>query len=87
MPMSNFNLRNITPNVMSLLKREAVKQKKSVNSLILQIIERDFGIAHQTKKAVFHDLDYLAGTWSSKDKKAFDEKIKSFEKIDKELWS
>lgn len=85
MPM-NFNLRNIAPDVMSLLKKEAVKQKISVNSLILLIIERSLGIAHPVKKNVFHDLDYLAGTWNDEDKKIFDENIKSFEKIDKELW-
>jgi len=87
MSASNFNLRNVAPDVMSLLKREATKQKISINSLILQIIEQNLGIAHPTKKAVFHDLDHLAGTWSNKDKKAFDDNIKSFENIDKELWS
>jgi hypothetical protein len=86
MSTSNFNLRNVAPDVMSLLKKEATKQKISVNSLILLIIERGLGVAPQTKKNVFHDLDYLAGTWSDKDKKTFDDGTKSFEKIDKELW-
>lgn len=87
MSTSNFNLRNVAPEVMSLLKKEATNQKVSVNSLILQIIERNLGVAHQTKKTVFHDLDYLAGTWSDKDKKEFEANTKSFESIDKELWS
>ena len=86
MSTSNFNLRNVAPNVMSLLKKEAKKQKISINSLILLIVERGLGIAHQTKKNVFHDLDYLAGTWSDKDKKTFEASTKSFEKIDKEFW-
>jgi hypothetical protein len=86
MSTSNFNLRNIAPDVMSLLKKEATKQKISVNSLILMIIERGLGIVHQTKKNVFHDLDYLAGTWSDSDKKAFDDSTKAFEKIDEEFW-
>ena len=86
MSTSNFNLRNIAPDVMSLLKKEATKQKISINSLILLIVERGLGIARQTKKNVFHDLDYLAGTWSDKDKKTFDDSTKSFEKIDKEFW-
>lgn len=86
MSTSNFNLRNVNPSVMSLLKKEATKQKISINSLILQIIEQSLGIAHSPKKVVFHDLDYLAGTWSQKDQKEFSENIKSFENIDKELW-
>lgn len=87
MPATNFNLRNVAPEVMSLLKREATKQKISVNSLILKSIEQSLGIARPAKKAVFHDLDHLAGTWSDKDKKAFDAKIKPFENIDNELWT
>jgi hypothetical protein len=87
MSTSNFNLRKITPDVMVLLKKEATKQKISVNSLILQIIEQGIGVKHLAKKVVFHDLDHLAGTWSDKDKKDFDDNIKSFENIDKELWT
>ncbi len=87
MSTPNFNLRNIAPDAMSLLKREANKQNISINSLILKIIEKGLGIVHPTKKAVFHDLDYLAGTWSEKEKEAFDDNIKSFDNIDKELWS
>jgi hypothetical protein len=87
MPALNFNLRNVAPNVMVLLKKEAALQKISVNSLILQSIEKSLGIAHPAKKAIYHDLDHLAGTWSTQDKKTFDDHVKSFEKIDKELWS
>lgn len=87
MATSNFNLRNIEPEVMSLLKKEATKQKISVNSLILIIVERGLGITGNQKRAVFHDLDYLAGTWSEQDKITFENQTKSFEKIDGELWS
>lgn len=86
MSTSNFNLRNVAPEVMLFLKKEAINRKISVNSLILQIIEQSMGITHRVKRTVFHDLDDLAGTWSHEDKKTFDEKTKSFEKIDKELW-
>ncbi len=86
MSTPNFNLRNIAPGTMSLLKREANKQNISVNSLILKIIEKGLGIVHPAKKAVYHDLDYLAGTWSKEEKEAFDDNIKSFDNIDKELW-
>jgi hypothetical protein len=86
MPELNFNLRNIAPNVMVLLKKEAVKQKTSVNSVILQMIEQGVGVTHKRKKTVYHDLDHLIGTWTDEDKKEFDEYTKCFEKIDPELW-
>jgi hypothetical protein len=39
-----------------------------------------------TSKHKFHDLDYLAGTWSEEEYKNFEEFIKCFRKIDPELW-
>ncbi len=87
MSTANFNLRNIGPDVMDLLKKEAVKQNLSVNSFILQMIEKGLGISHSRKKSVYHDLDDLAGTWDKKEKNVFDKNVKSFEKIDKELWT
>ena len=85
--MSNFNLRNIAPEVMALLKKKAAMQKTSVNSVILQIIGQNVGITPKIEKVVFHDLDHLAGTWDEKDVKEFIKNIKCFEKIDEELWS
>jgi hypothetical protein len=86
MTTSNFNLRNISPEVMSLLKKEAAKQKVSVNSLILQIVEQSLGFAYPVKKSLFHDLDYLSGTWTSEDENRFNKNSKTFEKIDEDLW-
>lgn len=71
---------------MSLLRKEASKQNLSINSLILRIIEQKLGVSQETKKTVYHELDYLAGTWDDEDKKEFEENTKSFEKIDSELW-
>ncbi|MBD3322467.1 MAG: hypothetical protein GF350_15300 [Chitinivibrionales bacterium] len=33
-----------------------------------------------------HDLDYLAGTWSEKEKKEFDSTLKKMRTIDMEMW-
>ncbi len=84
---ANFNLRNINPKVMILLKHEAANQNISVNSLILKFLERELGLAPRKKKPHFSDLDDLAGTWSENDKKKFQDQIKFFEQVDQELWS
>jgi len=86
MTASNFNLRGLSPQVMSLLKRQAKELKISVNMLILKLIEQGMGLGGKPKRVVHHDLDFLVGTWSEKDAKAFDEKVKIFEKIDEDLW-
>lgn len=86
MTSSNFNLRNISPKVMLLLKKKATKQKISLNSLILQLLEEGLDIIQPSEKIIFHDLDSLAGTWTKEDAQEFFEHTKSFEKIDKEMW-
>lgn len=86
MQTTNFNLRGIDPNVMNILKNEAEKRRTSINSLILDCIERSIGYSHKVTKPTFHDLDHLAGTWKEEDMKAFKENTKHFEKIDKDLW-
>jgi len=84
MSASNFNLRNISSELMTQLKQEAKRLHMSVNALILQLIERGFGFTRET--TLYHDLDSLADTWSSSEAKMFEKNIKSLEKIDKELW-
>ena len=84
MSASNFNLRGIPAEIMTLLKQEAKRLHTSVNVLIMQMIERGLGFTRE--KVVYHDLDHLAGTWSSTEAKSFEENTASFEKIDRELW-
>jgi hypothetical protein len=86
MTASNFNLRGISPQAMNRLKQEAKELKISVNSLVLKLIEQGIGMCAKPKRVLHHDLDYLAGTWSTKECKAFDERTKVFEEIDEELW-
>ncbi|MBF8263909.1 MAG: hypothetical protein HW387_1574 [Parachlamydiales bacterium] len=84
MAVSNFNLRGIPTEVMILLKREAKRLNTSVNGLVLKMIERGLGFTRE--KPVHHDLDRLAGSWSSTEEKIFKDHTQSFEHIDKELW-
>lgn len=69
---------------MVLLKKEAKRLHISVNALVLKMIQ--CGLEAICEKRTYHDLDYLAGSWGPKGKKAFKESTQSFEKIDKELW-
>jgi len=80
----NFNLRGIPQEVMAQLKKEAKRLHTSVNMLILHMIEQGLGFR---AKAVYRDLDHLAGTWSSAEEKNFKDNTQFFEHIDKELWS
>jgi hypothetical protein len=82
----NFNLRGISSEVMTTLKKEAEKQDTSVNFLIIKLIENGIGYSRTVKRPLHHDLDKLAGTWSEKDFKEFEKNTKVFERIDEDLW-
>ncbi len=84
MSASNFNLRGIPSEVMDQLKKEAKKLHISINTLVLKMIEQ--GLGFTCKRVTHHDLDDLAGSWSSAEAKEFNENIQSFEEVDKELW-
>ncbi len=83
--MLNFNLRGIPPETMHILKEEAKKQDKSVNSIILHLINLELGFEPR-KTPIYHDLDFLAGTWSELDQDEFKQHTSDFEAIDKDLW-
>jgi hypothetical protein len=83
----NFNLRGIDPKVMAVLKSEAEKTHTSVNLLILMCIEKTLGYTFKINKPIYSDLDYLSGTWTKEEAKAFKENTLYFETIDKDLWS
>lgn len=84
MSASNFNLRGVSPEVMSVLKQEAKRLHISINALIIRIIEQ--GVGFVKNKMSHHDLDDLAGSWSAADEKDFKKNTQYFEQIDKELW-
>lgn len=86
MTVMNFNLRGVSPEVMTILKKRAKELKVSVNVLILHLIEEGIGIGKKPQRHSYHDLDFMIGTWSSKESKDFEQKIKNFEKIDKDFW-
>jgi hypothetical protein len=84
MPTSNFNLRGIPSEIMTLLKQEAKRLDTSVNSLVLKMVER--GLGFSSEKIAYHDLDHLAGSWSASEEKIFKKNTHSFEQIDEDLW-
>jgi hypothetical protein len=86
MTAMNFNLRGVSPQVMSTLKKRAKELKISVNVLILRLIEEGIGMGGKPRRSIYHDLDFMIGTWTSKESKEFDQSISHFEKIDKEFW-
>jgi hypothetical protein len=43
-------------------------------------------IPENAKKALYRDLDHLAGLWSREETAVFDKSLKTQRKVDAELW-
>ena len=75
-----YTVRSIPEQIDRELRKRAHEQNKSLNSVILEILER--ATSPEPKK--HHDLDKFAGTWV--EDPAFDEAMKDHEQIDEEMW-
>ena len=61
MATSNFKLRGISPEVMSMLKQTAKEQRISINLLIISFIEQGIGFSHKVKRRMYTQVNSKIG--------------------------
>lgn len=83
-----LTLRGLSAQARARLKRQAARERTSVNALLVRLIEtQTAGVPAASKAVTAHDdLDALAGTWSARDAKAFERATAPFAEIDRTLW-
>ncbi len=85
--MKSMSIRGANDQLIKLLKDRAAASNKSVNQLVLEVLQKFVGL---DKKKIFtaehHDLDHLCGKWSEDDYLSIQAKIESERQIDAELW-
>jgi plasmid stability protein len=86
--MKQITLRSIPENVKKTVKKEAARKGVSLNKAIISLLEKAVGgkTTEKKKKALYHDLDHLAGLWSREEAADFDKSLKTQRKVDAELW-
>ena len=84
--MKSLSLRGIHEDLSEHLKKISRKEGISLNKTVLKLLEDSIGIKRKKRSNIYHDLDELAGTWSIREEKEFNERIKFLGKIDKDLW-
>ncbi|MFH0787156.1 MAG: antitoxin [Pseudomonadota bacterium] len=84
--MKSLSLRGIQGDLAENLKKISQIEGTSLNKTVLKLLEASVGMRKKRRFNIYHDLDDLAGTWSSREEKEFKEKTQFFEKIDKDLW-
>jgi hypothetical protein len=83
--MNGITVRNLPPAVAKAVKEKARKEKLSLNKAIVKLLEEATGTDAGKKKAVHHDLDHLAGTWSEAEYQQFMAALREQRRIDPEM--
>jgi hypothetical protein len=85
--MKTLSLRQIPKEVASIVEETAQKRHLSLNRAVISLLEEMTGHGRvRERKREYHDLDHLAGRWSQKELRTFDENLSKQRVIEKELW-
>ena len=84
--MNQITVRGIAPEVEKRIRREAKVTGKSLNKVMLELIGGSAGPGKLRKKPAGASLAGLAGGWSEKEAREFEESVRVFEEIDEAMW-
>jgi hypothetical protein len=78
---------NLSPVVLDRLQVEAQRRGVDVKAVVKELIESGLGPAAADNTAqVHHDLDELAGTWTSQEADKFLADVATMRQCDEDLW-
>lgn len=83
--MKTLTIRNVPKRLADALNRERRKRDASLNSTVLDLLNRSLGVADSTPRS--NGLSELAGTWSVEDQRQFDAAVAPLRAIDDDMWS
>jgi hypothetical protein len=85
--MKAITLRNLPIEIARTVQRRAKQKKTSVNKAVIELLEESAGgAAQKTAPVRYHDLDHLAGTWTTEEAASLEQLIAEQRAIDPELW-
>jgi len=84
--MNQITVRGIAPDLEKQIRRKAKTTGKSLNKVMLELIGGSAGPEKRGKKPAGASLAELAGGWSEKEAREFEESVRVFEEIDQATW-
>jgi hypothetical protein len=84
--MNQITVRGIAPDLEKQIRRKAKATGKSLNKVMLELIGESAGPEKRGKKPAGASLAELAGGWSEKEAREFEESVRVFEDIDQATW-
>lgn len=79
---TSLTIDGLDPQTFEQLNAEAKRRGMSLTDLAGMLLKQSV----DDSSKIYHDLDFLAGTWSEEDANAFDAASAETRKIDPELW-
>ena len=86
--MKAITLRNLPAEIEKIVRKEADRQRTSINKAVISLLERK-SETHKKKKPglkEYDDLDKLAGSWTKTEAAEFNKALAAQRPIDPELW-
>ena len=84
--MKAITIRNIPEEVARLIEATANDAGLSLNRAVIRLLREQIDEeSHHAER--YHDLDYLAGSWSVEEAKEFERNLADSRVIDAELWT
>lgn len=84
--MNQITVRGIAPELEKQIRRKAKATGKSLNKVMLEPIAGSAGQEKRRNRPAGASLAELAGGWSEKEAREFEESVRVFEKIDEAMW-
>ncbi len=82
MSAKQYTIRSVSEQIDRELRRRAAAEQKSLNAVILEVLERELGSTNG--RTEHNDLDFLIGSWEHDP--AFDSAISDFGHIEQGVW-
>lgn len=85
---TQLTIRGVDDRLRHALETEARARGLSLNRCVVVLLRQAAGMSSERERrdVVYHDLDALAGTWTSAEATEFDRLIAEQRTIDPELW-
>jgi len=85
--MKAITLRDVPPELARLIRLKAEQEKLSLNKTVVSLLEECTGLQRKKKgKPLYDDLDALAGVWTRKEAREFEQALTKQRAIDPDLW-
>jgi plasmid stability protein len=84
--MNQITVRGIDPGLEKEIRRKAKAMGKSMNKVMLELIGGSAESEKLRKKPAGASLAGLAGGWSEKEAREFEESVRVFEEVDEAMW-